>query len=206
MGGYWICGRDSKSIGGVWNKATGQNFPVELCTYLVKFGCALKAYESENEVISSLFKFKHNSTEKTVIINLSAVFKDQACPLAFGWVLGGVISVSVSGIVVGTTQASSLGPGFSGHPIVYSEVHLWFLNQRYRGQKYSFIGPTSIVRLFVSVSRTSGQGFFLPNFSILLKKDDGTYITKNADESSLKGQYHAIFSNTLKVKKTLFGW
>ena len=29
--------------------------------------------------------------------------------------------------------------------------------------------------------------------------------TNAANETSLKGQYHAIFSNTLKIEKTLFG-
>ena len=39
-------------------------------------------------------------------------------------------------------------------------------------------------------------------FSTLLRD---IFFSKRRFNSVLKGQYHAVFSNTLKIKKTLFG-
>ena len=134
--------------------------------------CFLITEESktQNDFTRLTWKFKHNSAANTVIINFSAVPVHWPCAFEFAFLSCGVIVTSVSGSVVGTTQGSPSGPWFSGHPILYLEVHLSFLNHKYRGQKYSFMGRASTVRLSIRVFRVSDQGLLLPSWSIFLKK------------------------------------
>lgn len=112
-----------------------------------------------------LITFKLTKSEAIVIINVPAEFKDHACACGLTVVTG---RVSVSGKVVGTTHGSSSGPGFSGQPMAYFLEHLCFLSHKYKGQKYSFMGLTSIVLLSVSLSKASGQGLLFPSCSISL--------------------------------------
>ena len=115
-----------------------------------------------------MITFQHNNIQETAVTNLPAVFKTSACAFPRACSYDCVLCESVLGRVVGTIHGLSLGAGFSGHPMVQLEEHLCFLSHKYRGQKYSFMGPTSIDLSLVSFSRASGHDLLLPNFSISL--------------------------------------
>ena len=65
-----------------------------------------------------MITFQHNNIQETAVTNLPAVFKTSACAFPRACLYDCVLCESVLGRVVGTIHGSSLGAGFSGHPMV----------------------------------------------------------------------------------------